>query len=36
VAGLAPPPLTTGDSLEALKVVFAAYRAAETRRNVAI
>ncbi len=35
-AGLGPPPLTTADSLEALKVVFAAYRAAETRRNVLI
>jgi predicted dehydrogenase len=35
-AGLEPPPLTTADSLEALKAVFAAYRAAETRRNVII
>jgi predicted dehydrogenase len=36
VAGLQPPPLTTADSLEALKVVFAAYRAAETGRSVVI
>jgi predicted dehydrogenase len=36
VAGLQAPPLTTSDSLEALKVVFAAYRAAETGRNVVI
>jgi UDP-N-acetyl-2-amino-2-deoxyglucuronate dehydrogenase len=36
VAGLQPPPLTTADSLHALKVVFAAYRAAETGCNVVI
>jgi predicted dehydrogenase len=36
VAGLEPPPLTTGESLNALKVVFAAYRAAETGRTVGI
>lgn len=35
-AGLEPPPLTTADSLEALKVVFAAYRAAETGRTVVV
>jgi len=34
--GLEPPPLTTADSLEALKVVFAAYRAAESGRTVVI
>jgi predicted dehydrogenase len=36
VAGLEPPPLTTDDSLEALKVIFAAYRAAETGRSVVV
>lgn len=35
-AGLEPPPVTTDDSLNALKVVFAAYRAAETGCTVAI
>jgi predicted dehydrogenase len=30
-AGREPPPLTTADSLHALRVVFAAYRSAETR-----
>jgi predicted dehydrogenase len=36
VAGLEPPPLTTSDSVEALKVVFAAYRAAETGCRIVI
>lgn len=36
VAGLEPPPLTTADSLNVLKVVFAAYRAAETGRTIVI
>jgi predicted dehydrogenase len=30
--GASPPPLSTGDSVHALKAVFAAYRAAETGR----
>jgi predicted dehydrogenase len=35
-AGLEPAPLTTMDSVEVLKVVFAAYRAAETGRSVSV
>ncbi|HUG82385.1 MAG TPA: Gfo/Idh/MocA family oxidoreductase [Bryobacterales bacterium] len=35
-AGLAPPPLSTNDSLYALKTVFASYAAAETARTQAI
>ena len=35
-AGLEPPPLTTQDSLRALKTVFASYDAAETGRTQAV